>query len=261
MDAPGVLHSWREAGTLWVRMNRPEALNALSPDMVGALSDVFADVATDPGVRVVVLTGSGRAFCAGADLKHVRRVQEQGGLAGYLQTLHNLFHQIESCPKPVIAAVNGLAMAGGLELLLCCDLVVAVRSARLADAHAKVGLLPGGGATVRLPRAIGLRAAKLLLYTGEAWTADVFHALGLVNQLVDDDGLDAAATELARCIQANSPVALAGVKALVQANASQPLEAALAHELAVSTQHAESADALEGVRAFEGKRAPRFGAT
>jgi enoyl-CoA hydratase/carnithine racemase len=261
VDAHGVLKGWRDAGTLWLQMNRPAAMNALSPDLVAALSGALSAAAGDPGVRVVVLTGSGRAFCAGADLKHVQHAQRTGGLQGYLGSLHGLFEQVEASPQPVVAAVNGVALAGGLELLLCCDLVVAARSARLGDGHANVGLLPGGGATARLPRAIGLRAAKELLYTGDAWPAEAFHRLGLVNQLVEGDELESVVTRLAHNMGAKSPSALAGVKALVQAGADLPLQEAVRRELLASVLHAESPDAQEGVAAFEAKRPPIFGVT
>src|SRR5690606_13389530 len=128
-----------------------------TPEVVEALDSALSSAESDPAVHAVVLTGNGRAFCAGADLKYVRETAsgDETAVARFLDSVLGVMGRLEKFPKPTIAAINGLALAGGLELVLCCDLVVAARSARLGDAHANYGLLPGGGSSVRLPRKIG----------------------------------------------------------------------------------------------------------
>src|SRR5690606_22673901 len=144
----------------------------------------------------VVLTGTGRAFCAGADLKYVHSHLDEAGTREFLLQVLNTMNRIDSFPKPVIAALNGITLAGGLELALCCDLVIAARSAKIGDAHANYGLLPGGGGSVRLPRVIGANRAKYLLFTGEFVEAEAMEQAGLVHKVVDDDKLEAATQAL-----------------------------------------------------------------
>jgi enoyl-CoA hydratase/carnithine racemase len=167
-------------------------------------------------------------------------------------------NRLETFPMPVIAALNGLTLAGGLELTLCCDLVVAARSARLGDAHANYGLLPGGGSSVRLPRKIGPTRAKYLLYTGEFVPAEQLVAAGLVNEVVDDDMLIPATETLVTKLVNKSPLVLRRMKALVDDGLDQPSAIALRQELLVSEVHAHSYDLKEGLAAFEEKRKPLF---
>jgi len=150
MSAPDPILSETRDGALWLTLNRPAALNALTPEVVLGLDRALAAAERDERARAVVLTGSGRAFCAGADLKHVRETAagDEGAVSAFLDSVLGVMTRLEKFPKPVIAAINGLALAGGLELVLCCDLVIAARSAKLGDAHANFGLLPGGGSSV-----------------------------------------------------------------------------------------------------------------
>ena len=166
--------------------------------------------------------------------------------------------RLDRFPKPVIASLNGITLAGGLELVLCCDLVIAAQSAKIGDAHANYGLLPGGGGSVRLPRVIGPTRAKYLLYTGEFVSAEDMREAGLVNQVVDDSHLDAATQKVADTIATKSPLGLQRMKALVDDGLEQPEDTALRLELLASEVHAFSADLQEGLEAFQGKRAPRF---
>jgi enoyl-CoA hydratase/carnithine racemase len=170
----------------------------------------------------------------------------------------DMMTRLERFPRPVIAAVNGLAMAGGLELLLCCDLVIAARSAKLGDAHANFGLLPGGGSSVRLPRKIGPTRAKYLLFTGESVPAEELVAAGLVNEVVEDADLMAATRRLVAKLAVKSPLVLRRMKALVDDGLEQPSAQALRLELLASEVHAQSADLKEGLAAFVEKRQPRF---
>ncbi|HLT26750.1 MAG TPA: enoyl-CoA hydratase/isomerase family protein [Zeimonas sp.] len=247
-------------GALWITLNRPDAMNALTPDVLSGINAALDDAQADAAVRAVVLTGSGRAFCAGADLKYVRAQSDEGAGATdrFLRRVLDTMNRLEHFPMPVIAAVNGLALAGGLELVLCCDLVVAARSARLGDAHANYGLLPGGGASVRLPRKIGPTRAKYLLFTGEFVPAEELVAAGLVNLVVDDEQLAAATGSLASRIASKSPVGLRRMKQLVSDGLQQPVETALRLELLACEAHANSEDMKEGLAAFAAKRKPVF---
>ncbi len=247
-------------GAVWITLHRPDALNAITPDVVKGVSDALDRAEHDPAIKAVVLTGTGRAFCAGADLKFVR-CESQGNEAAvsrFLNSVLGLMARIENFPRPVIAAVNGLALAGGLELVLCCDLVIAARSAKLGDAHANFGLLPGGGGSVRLPRKIGPTRAKYLLYTGDFVPAEDLLACGLVNEVVDDADLAAATERLIAKLAAKSSLVLRRMKALVADGLEQPSDVALRQELLVSEVHAFSHDMKEGLAAFEEKRKPNF---
>src|SRR5690606_3721639 len=257
-DTP-VLSEIRD-GALWLTLNRTAALNAITPGVVEGLNAALAAAEDDPAVSAVVLTGNGRAFGAGADLKHVRQAAagDETAVARFLDSVLGVMGRLEKFPKPTIAAINGLALAGGLELVLCCDLVVAARSARLGDAHANYGLLPGGGSSVRLPRKIGPTRAKYLLYTGEFVPAEDLLAAGLVNRVVEDDALFEATREIVARLRTKSPLVLRRMKALVDDGLEQPLETALRLELLASEVHAHSHDMREGLAAFEEKREPRF---
>jgi enoyl-CoA hydratase/carnithine racemase len=153
----------------WVTLNRPTAMNSLTPGVLAGIDAALEDVQKHPEVRAVVFTGAGRAFSAGADLKFIR--ESSGGnpraLQDFLQSVYTVLNRVEHFSRPTIAAVNGLALAGGLELTLCCDLVIAAESAKLGDAHANFGLIPGGGSSVRFAPKDRPNTAKYLMYTGE----------------------------------------------------------------------------------------------
>ncbi|WP_298361989.1 enoyl-CoA hydratase/isomerase family protein [uncultured Bradyrhizobium sp.] len=246
-------------GAMWITLNRPDALNAITPAVVSGINAAL-DKAQLSDVRAVVLTGTGRAFCAGADLKFVRGEagNDETALSRFLDTVLLVMNRLETFPMPVIASLNGLTLAGGLELTLCCDLVVAARSAKLGDAHANYGLLPGGGSSVRLPRKIGPTRAKYLLYTGEFVPAEQLVAAGLVNEVVDDEMLTPATEALVAKLANKSLLVLRRMKALVDDGLEQPSAIALRQELLASEVHAHSHDLKEGLAAFEEKRKPRF---
>lgn len=259
MSEPSVRSETR-GGAVWITLNRPDALNAITPDVVTEMTAALDAAESDPDIKAVVLRGTGRAFCAGADLKYVRAATDgnEAAVSGFLTSVLGLMARIESFPRPVIAAVNGLALAGGLELVLCCDLVIAARSAKLGDAHANFGLLPGGGGSVRLPRKIGPTRAKYLLYTGEFVAAADLVACGLVNEVVDDADLSGACERLVAKLAIKSSLVLRRMKALVADGLEQPIDVALRGELLASEVHAFSHDMREGLAAFEEKRKPHF---
>jgi len=243
---------------LWLTLNRPDALNSIDDGLVDGLSAGLDAGERDPSIRCVVLRAEGRAFCAGADLKALRRKTESGGTGAFLDRLLDLFNRLERFPRPVIAAVNGLALAGGLELVLCCDLVIAAQSAKFGDAHANYGLIPGGGGSVRLPRKIGPARAKYLMYTGEFWPAAALERAGLVNLVVPDDELDDAVAALAARLSEKSPLGLGMMKQLVDDGLDQPRDIALRNEVMAVAVHSRSQDWAEGLAAFAEKRKPLF---
>ena len=237
---PNTVVRWEaRKGAMWITLNRPDAMNALTPEVLRGIDSALDEVETRSDLMAVVLTGSGRAFCAGVDLKYVRQKATQGSsvLNDFLDGVRHTMSRLERFPKPVIAAINGLALAGGLELVLCCDLVIAARSARIGDAHATYGLLPGCGASVRLPRKIGPTRAKYLFYTAELSSADELVAAGLVNLAVDDDQLLFAAEKLVSKIVSKSSSGLRQMKALIDDGLQLPMEMALQNErLALDVQ-------------------------
>jgi enoyl-CoA hydratase/carnithine racemase len=250
----------RRGPVLWLTFNRPTAMNAMSPALLAALDRQIAAAHSDASIRCVVLTGAGKAFCAGADLKAVRSElgDDAQAIGRFLQFAAGVIDRIEALPKPVIAAVNGLALAGGLEIVLACDLVLAAQSARLGDAHANFGLLPGGGSSVRLPRKLGVNRAKYLLYSGESVPASELVACGFVHQVVQDEQLEASARQLAEKLAARSPLVLRHMKRLVDHGRDLSQREALDLELAAVQAHAGSDDLREGLAAFAERRAPNF---
>lgn len=248
----------------WIRLNRPRAMNALNHDLLDALDSALDAVENDVVIRVAVLTGAGGVFCAGADLKGLVGADgsvDEDALLMLVRRAGATISRIPAVGKPVIAAVNGLAVAGGLELVLACDLVVAAKGARLGDAHANYGLLPGGGGAVRLARVVGPTVAKYLAFTGDFLSAVDLVPLGLVNQVVDDDELDARVGELAERLANKSGAGLAHMKRLIDDGLEQPLVTALRLEQQALAVHVRSPDLQEGLTAFREKREPRYAPT
>jgi enoyl-CoA hydratase len=248
----------RRGAAAWIRLTRPDKRNAIDADMLAGIN-VGLDRAAGDGARVVVLTGSGSAFCAGADLTAVGGgLDDPAAIDQLLEDAGKLTLRIEAHPTPVVAAVNGVAVAGGLELVLACDLVIAVDSAMLADGHAKFGLFPGGGSSVRLPRLIGANRARYLLYTGDPLTAQQMCDIGVVNKVVPDDQLEAAVDSVCERLAARSAAGLARMKRVIAAAATLPVADGLALELAEAREHLRSPDVAEGLAAFAEHRRPRF---
>jgi enoyl-CoA hydratase/carnithine racemase len=251
----------RRGAALWLTINRPDALNALTLALAEAMSAGIRRATNDPEVRVIVITAIGRAFCSGADLKFVNASitgEDETDQIAFTARLAALFDEIEATKLPVIGAINGLALAGGLELMLVCDLVLAAESAKIGDGHANYGLLPGGGSSVRLPRRIGPTRAKYLLFTGDLVPARELEATGLVNAVVPDDELEPAVEALVAKLAEKSPLGLSRMKWLVNDGLEQPTATAARLELALSDAHRYSNDMREGLAAFNEKRRPRF---
>lgn len=253
----------RRAGVAWLTLNRPEAMNALSDLLCAELDDAITRAGGDREVRVLVLTGTGKAFCAGADLKGVFEggavpAGEEDSLNAFLDKVAGVIDRLRNLPKPTIAALNGLTMAGGLELAMACDLIVAAQSARIGDAHANFGVFPGAGGAAVLPRRIGPTAAKYLLFTGDTLPASELVPLGLVNRVVPDASLDAEVDQLASRIASKSPLVLRRMKQAVDDGLAQSQSTALRLERLVLDAHRHSRDIREGLAAFVEKRKPEF---
>lgn len=244
-----------EDGVALVRLNRPEARNALSTPLRESLAAAFVALAADANCRVVVLTGDNRAFAAGADLAELAKLDVVGALA---RPIPALSAPIQNFPKPLIAAIEGLAMGGGLELALMADILVAGETAKLGLPEIRVGVLPGNGGTQRLPRLVGRAAAMLMLLTGEPVTGAQAAAMGLVSQAVPDGTVLDAARKIAARIAAMPPLAAALIKELVIAGADAPLASAMAHERRAMALLFATEDQKEGAHAFLEKRAPVF---
>lgn len=252
-------------GVCRIVLNRPRAMNAITAAMVAQLDRALDAVQDDDSLRVVVLTGAGRAFCAGADLKEARQrteaatpQQAQEASAAFAASLARLLKRLDEFPKPVIAAVNGVTVAGGLEILLCCDIAIAAEEATIGDGHSNFALMPGGGATARLPRRVGDNLAKYLMLTGEALPASRFLACGLISRLVPAEALHTEADRLAAHLAARSPLLLREMKRLLRQSTESSRDEALARELDANRAYANSQDRLEGLAAFAEKRKPRY---
>ena len=228
----------KHAGYAVVTLNRPDAMNALSRDLRKDFVRVFDECVNDPDVRVIVLTGNGRAFCAGFDLKELG----SGDSANAAEETNNaVARAMEAFEGPIIGAINGHCITGGFEMALACDVLIASESARFADTHARVGILPGWGLSQRLPRLIGLSRAKEISFTGTPVYAEQALAWGLVNHVVAADELlpsaQAMAAEMCACV----PDVLRRYKAQIDTGYSMPLDEALAWEEAQAIESAKQA--------------------
>jgi enoyl-CoA hydratase len=240
-----------------LRVDREAALGALSRSMVEALGAYLEDLARDGDVRVLVLTGTGRGFIAGADVgEYHRRAQEE--FDAYQRLSRGVFDLLAGLPQATIAAVNGYALGGGFEVVLCCDLVVASAEARFGLPEVKLGLVPGGGGTVRLPRAVGPRLAKDLLMTGRSMPADEAERHGLVARVTAPQDLLDDAVTLAERIAGRAPLAVREGKRLVDGGLDRDIASALDEEQRCLSRLFATADATEGIAAFLAKREAVF---
>ena len=244
---------------LLVTLNRPEVSNAFNTQMGSDLLALFDGLCADPAsYRCIVLTGAGeRAFCAGGDLK-----QRLGMTDAQWQAQHLIFERmvraILACPIPLIAAVNGAAYAGGLELVLCCDFAYAAPHARFALTEVTLGIMPGASGTQTLPRAIGTRRAKEILLTGRPFEAEQALDWGLLNRICEANGLLPAVMETAERISANAPLATRQIKQSVNVGGQVDIASALMFEIEAYNRLIPTADRREGIAAFNEKRKPVF---
>lgn len=237
-------------------LNRPGQMNAINREMIAALDRALDRIEADDSLRVVVITGSGRAFCAGGDIGEMRSVQ---GLAYYrdlAEPVHSLYRRIELLDRPTIGAINGHALGGGAELMLTLDLRLLSERAQIGLPEIGLGLFPGAGGTQRLIRQLPLCKAKELLFTGAAIPATEAVAVGLANRVVSHDALMDEALTLARSLAKRSSTALRMLKRTLADGADMPLSGALRHEQAMIGLAVENADARAGFDAFLHRRTP-----
>jgi enoyl-CoA hydratase len=246
----------RDGTILTLTLNRPDKLNAIDGAMLDALDEALGAIERDREVRAVILTGAGRAFSAGADIKEWTALAplefgRSWGLRG-----HALFDRLAALPPPVIAAINGVAFGGGLELALCADIRIAGEQARLGLPEVTIAALPGWGGTQRLPRLVGPGRAKHMILTGQPIDAAKAEAWGLVSETVAGDDLMARARELAGQMAANAPIAVQASKRLI--DAALPVTPAATLETQAGALCGATEDAQEGRASFLERRPPRY---
>ncbi|MBX7549720.1 enoyl-CoA hydratase/isomerase family protein [Streptomyces sp. tea 10] len=255
----GIEHEVRDQVS-YVTLSRPESLNALTPDMRDRLVELFTAASADPDVRALVLTGTGRGFCAGADLRGGGSGERLPGDVARVLRLgaQRLIAAVLDCEKPVLAAVNGTAAGLGAHLALACDLVVAADSARFIEVFVRRGLVPDAGGAYLLPRLLGPHRAKELMFFGDALPAPEAERLGLVNRVVPDGDLEKTARAWAARLAAGPTRALALTKHLVNTSLDTDRATAFAAEAWAQEINMTTADAQDGLRAFVERRSPEF---
>jgi enoyl-CoA hydratase len=237
-------------------LNRPDKLNAIDSLMLDALERILGEIEADPSCRAVVLTGAGRAFSAGADIKEWTALDPQAFSRTWGQRGHTLFDRLAALRPPVIAAINGIAFGGGLELALCADIRIAGGTARAGLPEVTIGTIPGWGGTQRLPRLIGAGRAKQMIFSGQPIDAAGALAWGLVSEVIADDLLLPRAQELANAIAANAPIAVQAAKRVV--DAGLPTSAASVLEGDAGMMCGTTEDFSEGRASFLERRPPRY---
>jgi enoyl-CoA hydratase len=247
----------RDGSVATLTIDRPEKRNALSALVRSEIMAALDQLEQEADTRVVVLTGAGpKAFVAGADIGEFAQrgaIEQRAAMEG-----RRVFDVVATFPKPTIASINGVALGGGCELAMACDLRIAARSARLGQPEVNLGILPGGGGTQRLPRLVGMGRAMRMILTGELIDAEQAERIGLVDEVVDDEALADRTRELAQGIARHSPLALRLIKQAVRAAAEMPLAAGLALERELFVTAFSSDDRREGIEAFLEKRTPEF---
>jgi enoyl-CoA hydratase/carnithine racemase len=247
------------SGQIELTLNRPERANALNTQMGRELLAVFSRLLVDPqDVRCVILTGAGqKAFCAGGDLKEREGMTDEAW-RGQHAIFEQAFYALMDCPVPVIAAVNGAAFGGGCELALACDIIYAAEGARFAQTETRLGIIPGGGGTQTLTRAVGARRAKELIFAARPFTAREAFAWGMVNRVCEGSRLLEQARALAEEIAGNAPLAVRQAKRAITVGGESDLKTGLAFEIEAYNRTVTTEDRREGVAAFNEGRRPRF---
>ncbi|MEN9670324.1 MAG: hypothetical protein RL018_601 [Pseudomonadota bacterium] len=252
-----LLEERTQTGVAVLRLNRPEVLNALNLQLRRDLAEAFTRLDRDPVVRVIILAGSERAFCAGADLNEYLDATPPEIIG---RQMDQLWGAISACRKPVIAAVCGHALGGGCELAMHADIIIAGEQTRFGQPEVKIGIMPGGGATQRLTRAVGKFAAMKILLCGDPFDANTALNMGLVSEVVPDAEVEARAQQLAQQLAALPTMSLQFIKEAVIEGMNLPLDQGLQFERKSFQLLFSTADKTEGIRARLEKRQPRFGA-
>lgn len=248
----------RPESILLVILDRPEVANAFNSQTALELDALFRRIGREPRYRCVVLTGAGeRAFCAGADLKERNALTESEWHLQH-EIFERMFLSVRECPLPVVAAVNGAAYAGGLELMLMCDFAYASKTARFALTEVSLGIMPGGGGTQTLPRAVGERRAKEIILGARPFSAEEALAWGVVNKLCEPDRLLEETLDAARRIASNAPLSVAQARRAIRDGLQTDLMSGIRLEIDAYNRLIGTEDRKEGIRAFNEKRKPKF---
>jgi enoyl-CoA hydratase len=244
----------RQTGDVrWLSLNRPERRNALNPPLVTALRRAITSAVADPDTAVIVVAGAGPSFCAGADLQHLHALAGDGGdPCAFLAEISECFTRIEQSPKPVVAAVHGHVVAGGLELALACDVVVAREGTLIGDGHVRNGLVPAGGASVRLPRKVGEPMARWLMLTGQLLPAEAFTATGFIHAVAPVGQFDAAVAEVLDALRGTPAAARRHAKQLLTGLIRPDQDQALGKELTTFAANWEATDIPAALARYAG---------
>lgn len=251
-----------EAALGLVTLNRPSSKNPIDWDTIHALQSAMDELSGDPAVRAIAIIGAGDAFSAGGDLKKYIQLQRNAeDFRSFLDDIHALFNSIQfNVPKPVVALINGVTAAGGLELALACDIVYAAADARIGDGHLNFGQMGGGGVLTRLPRRVLQNFGREVLFTGAFLPPEPWKEAGLVNRILPNrEALIEAAVAFAEAVAVKSPLAVANMKSTLHETRELPFQESIAREIAVTHHYClTSFDAPEGLNAFAEKRKPQF---
>lgn len=240
-----------------ITLNRPERLNAWGGDIPKMLPEAMAEADRDPEVACVVVTGAGRAFCAGLDLKEEAQREQARTMVGWLASPKTPIIMLNS-NKPLVAAIPGPAIGVGFEFAMLCDYRIGATTAKMGDRHVALGLVPDSGAVITLPRVVGWANACKILLTGEIFEADELHAMGVLNEVVEPEELQEAARAFAGRIACNAPLATQMTKRLMRVANPSDVEAVLDYSYQVMGTMMQTADAKEAIAAFREKRTPNF---
>jgi enoyl-CoA hydratase len=241
-----------------ITLNRPKSMNALSTELLKELDHVLTEIDNDDEVKVVILAGSDKYFAAGADIKEIGQIKTPKDAHRFLKLGQSVFNHIEDIEKPVIAAIGGLALGGGCELTLACDLRIAAEDATFGQPEIKIGVIPGAGGTQRLPRIVGVTKAKELLYTGDFMDAQEAYRIGLINKIVPAASLMEEARKMALKIARQPGEALKATKLAVNGGLNMDIKCAVAYEARCFEMLFSTEDQKEGMSAFIEKRKPEF---
>lgn len=241
-----------------ITLNRPKALNAMNGELVSTLAVRLDDAAQDNEVRVIILTGNGKGFCAGGDLAYLKQLTNVIEARAFITEVGALVKQIQSIAKPIIAMVNGVAAGAGFNLALACDIVFAADTARFAQSFVKVGLVPDCGGMYLLPKIIGIHKAKELMFTADLIGAAKADEMGFLNRVIESDNLEAETLAFAEKLLFSAPIALGMVKQMLNGMEDMTLENWLVHEADMQTLCMQTQDHQEGINAFLEKRVPQF---
>ena len=248
----------RKGAVATVTLNRPEALNSMNEELLQEALGAFDAIEADASIRVAVLTGAGKAFCAGGDLAYIRKITAAADVHAFINLAGALSKKVHTLSKPVIGMINGVAAGAGANLMLACDMTMCAASFKFGESFAKVGVVPDAGGHYFLPRLVGLARAKELMFTGKLLDAAAAYEMGLVNHVVPDDLLAEKTYALAEELANGPAFALALIKRNLNAGVDMSLDDVLEMEAAAQTMVMLGEDGKEGMLAFTERRAPRF---